>query len=77
MAKVTIDDVARSAWESTRPDSAPTYANLTPEYRAKLIERAEAAIEGAYHEPSELFEVQVCQLADGRGRMQVGSKKGD
>jgi hypothetical protein len=77
MAKVTIDDVARSAWESTRPDSAPTYANLTPEYRAKLIERAEQAIEGQYHEPSDLFATQVCQLADGRGRMQIGSEKGD
>src|SRR6185369_5402953 len=75
---ITIEDVCRSAWESTRPETAVPYDELIEEYRAKLIARAEAVLAGTYpSEPWLSFETQVCQLADGRGSMQVGSEPKD
>ena len=75
MAEVTINDVARSAWESTRSESTVAYDELIPEYRDKLLARAEAVLNGVYpSEPWLAFETEVCRLADGRGETQVGSK---
>jgi len=73
MAKVTIEDVARAAWLATKSESSAAFDDLSDEYRARLIARAEAVLTGEY--ATDAFETEVCQLADGRGNMQVGTKK--
>ncbi len=76
MAKITIDDVARTAWEATCSEHAPTYDDLIPDYKAKLIASAEAVLAGEWPaEPWEGFKVEVCRLADGRGSMQIGTEQ--
>lgn len=75
MSKATVEDVCRSAWEATRAESTVPFDDLTEDYRANLIKRAEAVLGGEQPaEPWLAFETQVLQIADGRGNMQVGSE---
>ena len=68
----TIEDVCRASWEATRHESSTAYDDLPDDYRAKLVERAKAVLAGEWPDgPWKDFETQVCQLADGRGSMQV------
>ena len=75
MSKVTIEDVCRAAWAATKTESSPEYDALTEGFRARLVKRALAVLAGSY--ATDAFETEVCQLADGRGSMQVGSEKSD
>lgn len=72
---VTIEDVCREAWQATKSESAVPYDDLTADYRDRLTQRAEGVLSGIYpSDPWLAFETTVCQLADGRGNMQVGSE---
>lgn len=78
MAQVTLEDVCRSAWEATRPESAVPFDDLAEDYRANLMKRAEIVLGGEKPSgPWEKFELGVLQLADGRGNMQIGSEIGE